>query len=110
MVKQPFYWKMWAENGKVFIKDLLNNDNFFFRYSEINKKYNVKCNFLDILQIRHSIPSVWRDVYKPSKQNKKHTDIVFISDKMYNPVSLTTRAIYKVLIDKIQRAPSCIGE
>ncbi len=74
VAKQSYYWKRWAKNGIVFIKDLLNNDNWFLGYSEINRKYNIKCNFLDKLQIRQSIPSVWRDIlYKSSKLKTKHT-------------------------------------
>ncbi len=45
---------------------------------------------------------------KSSKPKTKHTDIVYIGDKIYNPVSLNTRAIYNVLTDKKKRAPSCI--
>ncbi len=37
MAKQSFYWKKWAKNGIVFIKDLLSNDNLFLGYSEINR-------------------------------------------------------------------------
>ncbi len=33
---------------------------------------------------------------------------MFIGDKIYNPVSLNTRTICNVLIDKKKRAPSCI--
>ncbi len=58
IAKQSYYWKKWAKNGIVFIKDLLNNVSLFLGYSEINRKYNIKCNFLDILQIMQSIPSV----------------------------------------------------
>ncbi len=88
---------MWPKNGIVFIKDLFNNENLFLGYSEINRKYNIKCNYLDILQIRQSTPSVWRDIlYKSSKPKTKHSHIVFIGDKIYNPVSLNTRAIYNV--------------
>ncbi len=109
IAKQHFYWKKWAKNGMVFIKNILNNDNLFLGYSEINRKYNIKYNFLDILQSRQSIPSVCRDIlYKSSKLKTKHTDIMFIGDKIYNPVSLNTRAIYNVLTDKKKRAPSCI--
>ncbi len=75
----------------------MNNDNLFLGYFEINGKYNIKCNLLDILQVRQNIPSVWRDIlYKSSKPKPKHTDIVFIGDEIYNPVSLNTRAIYNV--------------
>ncbi len=81
----------------------------FLGYSQINSKYRIKYNFLDILQIRQSIPSVWRDIlYKSSKPKSKHTDIVFIGDKIYNRVSLNTKSIYNVLIDKKKRAPLCI--
>ncbi len=58
IAKQLFYLKKWAKNEIEFIKDLLNNDYLFLGYSEINRKYNIKCYFLDILQIRQSIPSV----------------------------------------------------
>ncbi len=108
-IAKPFYWKKGAKNGIEFIKDLLNNDNLFPGYSEINRKYNIKYHFLDILQIRQSIPSVWRDIlYKSSKPKTKHTHIVFIGDKIYNPASLNTRAIYNVLTDKKKSIPSCI--
>ncbi len=107
IAKQHFYWKKWAKHGIVFIKYLLNNDNLFLGHSEINRKYNIKYHFLDILQIRQSIPSVWRDIlYKSSKPKTKHTNIVFIGDKIYNPVSLNTRAIYNALTDKKKRVPS----
>ncbi len=67
--------------------------------------------FLDILQIRQTIPSVWRDIlYKSSKPKTKHTDIVFIGDKLCNAVLLNTRAIYNVLTDKKKRALSCIDK
>ncbi len=83
----------------------------FLGYFQINRKYNIKCNFLDILQIRQSVTSVWRDIlYKSLKPKTKHTDIVFISDKMFKPISLNTRAIYNVLTDKKQRATSYIEE
>ncbi len=33
---------------------------------------------------------------------------MFIGDKIYNPVSLNSRAIYNVLTDKKKMPPSCI--
>ncbi len=89
----------------------MNNDNLFLGYSEINRKYNIKCNFLDILQIKQNTPSVWRDIlYKSTKPKAMHTDIVFIGDKIYNLVSLNTRAIYNVLTDEKKRVPLCIDK
>ncbi len=61
-------------------------------------------NFLDILHIRQSISSVWRDIYKSLNPKTKYTDI--FGDKMYNSASMNMRAIIQCA--KKQRAPSCI--
>ncbi len=37
-----------------------DNSNFLSHH-EINDKYNVGCNFLNILQLRQSIPFSWRE-------------------------------------------------
>ncbi len=49
IAKHPFYWKRWATNGIIFIKDLLGNNNKFMGHTEINNKYDIKSNFFDIL-------------------------------------------------------------
>ncbi len=46
--KHPFYWKMWATNGIIFIKDLQGYNNKFMGHIEINNKYDIKSNFFDI--------------------------------------------------------------
>ncbi len=48
IAKHPFYWKRWATNGIIFIKDLLGNNNKFMGHTEINNKYDIKSNFFDI--------------------------------------------------------------
>ncbi len=81
--------------------------------------------FLDTLKLMGNIISnaIFLTYYKLGKvfhlcggsyytnfQNRKQSIliIVFIGDKIYNPVSLNTRAIYNVLTDKKKRAPSCV--
>ncbi len=46
----------------MYIKDILSDNSNFVRHQEINGKYNVGCNFLNILQLRQSIPFSWRDI------------------------------------------------
>ncbi len=58
IAKRPFYWKRWATNEIIFIKDLLGNNNKLMGHTEINNKYDIQSNFFDILQIRQSIPFV----------------------------------------------------
>ncbi len=84
IANHPFYWKRWATNGIIFIKDFLRNNNKFMGHTEINNKYDIKSNFFDILQIRQSIPFAWRDILNnSSKQKSIGTDSLFIDDKMY---------------------------
>ncbi len=71
IAKCPFYWKRWATNGTIFIKDSLGNINKFIGHTEINNKYDIKSNLFDILQIRQSVPFAWRDILNnSSKQNQ----------------------------------------
>ncbi len=49
ITKHPFYWKRWATNGNIFIKDLLGNNSKCIGHTEINNKYDIKSNFFDIL-------------------------------------------------------------
>ncbi len=45
----------------MYIKDLLSDNGTFLSHHEINDKYSVGCNFLNILQLRQSIPFAWRE-------------------------------------------------
>ncbi len=45
----------------MYIKDLLSDNRNFLSHQEINDKYNVGCNFLNISQLRQSIPFSWRE-------------------------------------------------
>ena len=44
------------------INDILNKQGSFMSHTDISAKYNVKCTFLSILQIRQSIPLKWRSM------------------------------------------------
>ncbi len=70
IAKHAFYWKRWAINGIIFIKDLLGNNNKLMGHTEINNKYDIKSNFFDILQIKQSIPFAWRDILNNSSKQK----------------------------------------
>ncbi len=45
----------------MYIKDLLSDNSNFLSHIDINDKYNVGCNFRNILQLRQSIPFSWRE-------------------------------------------------
>ena len=106
--KKPFYWKKWKQQGINTINDLLTKDNTFLSHIDINRIYNVKCNFLDILQIRQSIPSDWK--HKLFVHNKKDidTDSLFIGNNMVKIENICTKLMYNLYIQCKQKQPSCI--
>ncbi len=45
----------------IYMGKILSDNSNFLSHQEINDKYNVGCNFLNILQLRQSIPFTWRE-------------------------------------------------
>ena len=106
--KKPYHWKQWEQNGIYTVNDLLTDDNKFLSHDEIISKYNVRCSFLDILQIRQSIPSDWKQ--KNFRVNRKIVidDALFIGNNMVKCDNITTKLIYNIYIQFKEKQPSCI--
>ncbi len=50
--KMAFRWEKWIQHNIMYIKDFLSDNSNFLSHQEIYDKYNVGCNFLNILQLR----------------------------------------------------------
>ena len=48
----------------MYIKDLVNQDSTWKTCIEINEEYGPNLDFLSLLQIKESIPSTWKKLYK----------------------------------------------
>jgi len=59
---KSIFWKAWYKQGIKTVQDLLDDTNNFLNHEEIALKFDIKCNFLDILAIRQSIPFNWRRI------------------------------------------------
>ncbi len=57
-----FQWKKLVMKGITKIGDITDDQGMFLSFSEINQKFNLECNFLEVLQIRQRILSKWREV------------------------------------------------
>ena len=61
---RPYIWSNWAAKGIVQIHDIIKENGDFLNHSEIKEKYDINCNFLNSLQIRHSLPMEWRQLIR----------------------------------------------
>ena len=79
---KEIFKKSWYGEGIRFIHDLLDNNGKFLSHSEISRKYDIKCTFLETMQIRMAIPLNWR-----KKLNKEvvNEDNYTTAPKLYLP-------------------------
>ena len=61
---QSFLWQNWYDKGILFIKDIITENGDFLSEDQIKDKYDVKTNFLQVLQIRQSIALQSREELK----------------------------------------------
>ena len=54
--RKTFFYKSWFQKGILRVHDLLTNNGAFLSHSEFTTKYNLKCNFLQYLQVVSAIP------------------------------------------------------
>ena len=106
---KPFFFDSWKNAGIVIINDLLDSAGNFMSHTEVTKKYNVKCNFLSLIQIRHSIPLHWRNMITRSDPKCKPIDTNFIQidQSLCNIDKFTCKLFYWILVSKKYRKPTC---
>ena len=54
--RKTFFYKSWFQKGIFRVHDLLTNNGAFLSHGEFTTKYNLKCNFLQYLQVVSAIP------------------------------------------------------
>ena len=66
-----------VDKGILEIRDLLDQNGMFYDHTQLKLKYGINCNFLNVLQIRQSIPHSWRKLLTDCKENyPKQKDIL----------------------------------
>ncbi len=88
---KPFEWKEWVMKGITKIRDITDDQGMFLTYSEINLKFkfNLECNFLEVLQIRQSIPSRWREVIYDVTKCLIGTNVIYCNNGKIQCISKT---------------------
>ena len=77
--KNIIYWKTWQNKGIYTLSDILDIDNKFLTYTDINRHHNSSFSYLQVEQIKSSIPKTWINTLK-EKHNvgKKNSQLINI--------------------------------
>ncbi len=114
--KMPFRWEKLIQHNIMYIKDLLSDNGNFLSHQELNDKYIVGCNFLNILHLRQSIiPSTWREAIHGTDVNNIHINRnnITLTDQNGNVLDIrhvNCKTIYWIFVCKTLRQPSCINK
>ncbi len=107
-------------SGIKIINDLLDETGNFLGQNELETRYNIKCNFIDHLRIRQSIPRTWRNKLlskTPEDDNyNTQTSSIYImlnhnkqTLKKIDFLSSKTQDLYWSLINNTtKKSPNCI--
>ena len=108
--RRPIFYRNWHKNGITRIQNLLDENNHFLSDSDIRKKYGVKCSFLDVLQIRQSIPIQWRGlIFNNENINiNQESEKVQILDKYVYLNKMKCKDLYWILVSNKIKQPRCI--
>ena len=105
--RKPYTWGKWRQHGVNRISDLINDTGEFLSHNELNKKFNIQCNFLNALQVRQSIPIQWRTKMLGVKRHTfEKADIAFVnsSNKVLYMSNITCSHIYWHYVNNVRRA------
>ena len=108
--KKPIHWDSWLQAGIIRIRDLLDSKGQFLSHEHLSQKYHIKCTFLHMLQIRHSIPKVWlHKLYNSTKVYPEHEGPWLYSGNISKEINkMKCKDFYWAIIDMVNIEPKCI--
>ena len=105
---KPYLFESWLKAGIMRVSDLLNSDGSFMSHNQIENVYNVKSNFLQVLQVRHSLPIHWRQMLVDHEgSNLPAPNKIHILDKLVNIDQISCKLFYWILVSIKKREPQC---
>ncbi len=109
---KPINWREWSIHNINQIRDLLDDNGQFYSHTDLQNKFHIKCNFLQILQLRQSIPSAWRNkIHESNKKSEKNLTIAVhlnTSTLVKNIRLLKCKDYYWHIINQSKTIPRCI--
>ena len=106
---KPFLWERWRLAGINKIGDLMNGDTFSSP-AELSNKFNIQINFLEILQIRQSLPFAWRNILQTqsAQELSQESILYFFTGEVRLITKDDTKKVYELLNERNKITPTCI--
>ena len=90
------------------VHDLVENDNFLSA-ENLSMKSDIRINFLEVLQIRQSLPYIWRTILTLNQPFKIYNNIIFFDNKEVRLLNKSdAKKIYHFFSSKTNIKPTCI--
>ncbi len=101
--RNPLTHGEWYRNGIVHVKVLPEKNGTFYSHSKIGELFNVKCSFLDILQVRNSLNRnlillLRNDEFKDNTYTNTHICNLNIGHMTHNVGKIKCSDLYWLLI------------
>ena len=94
------------ECGIIYVYDILDENGEFLSHTEITRKFNTRCHFLNMLQLRQSMPL--GSIQNSVTSNKVTTPYVYDSGKLHLLSKLTIKCVYEMCCHKKYITATCI--
>ena len=106
---KPFKWNNWINNGIIKINDIVDEFGSFISHIDISEKFSINCNFLDILQLRQSLPYNWRKaLLQTSKYHIYNEPCITMCNNTIPYAKCNTKQFYWQLVVGKKQTPTCV--
>ena len=99
------YWEKWAKAGIVQVYDIVSN-NSLMSTAQIESMYGIKCNFLQLLQIRCAIPWKGDMTLEKLDLDPMCLFIRYTKDETQNLFQISSKMIYSITRKKFFKTPT----
>ena len=109
--KKTLFWENWHNHGINHIYNIVDKQGNFLSHTQLNEKYSIQCNFLEVLDIRQNIPREWKEIIQSKGQTKHYEHMILLKDQfdIYTPLQhITCNSVYWSIVMKKLTQSACI--
>ena len=98
----------------IYIKDILDDNGEFMNHQNIKARYGIETNFLEVLQLRQSLPYTWRNTINNTRRLQLDSMPLNLYDSKTKQnisiLNMKAKDVYWILLDKQSAniTPKCV--